>query len=207
MSPSRRKRKNWETGSTAPVSEPGAAMAPPGEADLPANVEYLREDELHAKLVPALKDKANKMFEEAAENPDSEANQLVRILLLNQLANMDPARYQENPRMVVTEERHRGIESERKAEIDKQTVKILKQREAKLEEEIKLAQTRAKELEQKIRHGEYRLAEAERLAQNARAAAEHGAPLDPLSVYTKIAEIIGLQSPAQQSADAGAEAR
>lgn len=168
--------------------------------ELPKNVEYFQEDELHGKVVLTLKDKANKMFEEAAEDPDSEANQLVRILLLNQLANMEPASYQKDPRLVVTEERHRGVEAERKAEIDKHTVALLKQRATKLEEDIKLAQTRTKELENKIQVQEHRLAEAERLAQNAKAAAEHGAPLDPLAVYTKIARIIGLQSPAEQSA-------
>ena len=201
MSP-RRKRRNPETPTTTRVPEP-EATAPPGEPPLPANIEYV-PDELHWKLVPALKKKANDMFNEAIQDPDSQANELVRILLLNQVANMDAASYQNDPRLTVTEERHRGIEFHRKAEYDKHMVKMLEKREKKLEEEIKVVRARGEELQQKLQEGQYRLAEAERLAQNARAAAEHGAPLDPVSVYTKIAEIIGLQPPAQPGADTGA---
>ena len=201
MSP-RRKRRNPETPTTTRVPEP-EATAPPGEPPLPANIEYV-PDELHWKLVPALKKKANDMFNEAIQDPDSQANELVRILLLNQVANMDAASYQNDPRLTVTEERHRGIEFQRRAEYDKHMVKMLEKREKKLEEEIKVVRARGEELQQKLQEGQYRLAEAERLAQNARAAAEHGAPLDPVSVYTRIAEIIGLQSPAQPGADTGA---
>jgi hypothetical protein len=202
MSP-RRKRKDSESGGMAPGVEAGGAAGAPEVPELPENVEYMPEDKLHGKVVVTLKEKANKMFEEAAEDPNSEANQLVRILLLNQLANMQPESYQENPKMVVTEERYRGVEAERRAEMDKHMLTLLKRREVKLKEEIKLARTRTKELAQKVKAHEHKLAEAERLAQNAQAAAEHGAPLDPVSVYTKIAQIIGLESPAEQTRASG----
>lgn len=202
MSP-RRKRKKAEIASSTPGSIPVEATAPPGEPELPPNIEYV-PDELHWKLVPALKKKANDMFDEAMQDPDSQANELVRILLLNQVANMDAASYQNDPRLTVTEERRRGIEFQRKAEYDKHMVKMLEKRETKLEEEIKVLRTRGEELQQKVQEGQYRLAEAERLAQNARAAEEHGAPLDPVSVYTRIAEIIGLQTPMQPGAETGA---
>ena len=202
----RRRRKNPERGGVTRGAEPEAVGTPqePEMPELPENVKYFEEDELHGKLVVTLKEKANKMFEEAAEDPDSEANQLVRILLLNQLANTQPASYQKEPRLVVTEERHRGIEAERKAEIDKHTVALLEQRAKKLEEDIKLAHTRTKELQRRVQVQDHKMEEAQRLAQNAQAAAEHGQALDPRAVYTKIAQIIGLQSPAEQVADSEA---
>ena len=206
MSRPRRRRKNRERGRGKPNVEPEGVGTPeqPEMPELPENAKYFEEDELHGKVVVTLKEKANKMFEEAAEDRNSQANQLVRILLLNQLANMHPARYQKDPRLVVTEERHRGFEAEKKAEIDKHKVALLKQRVKKLEEEIEAAKLRSQQLQQDIEQGEYKLAEARRLAQNAQAAAEHGKPLDPMSVYTRIARIIGLRSPAEQAADPGA---
>ena len=197
MSPSKRRPRSSASGG----APPDPLTVGSGAEGVPDNFEYV--DELHARIVPVLKDRVSKMVDEAVQDPDSEANQLVRILLLNQVANMHPSKYQDDPKLTVTEERHRGIENERRNEYTKHMVKLLEGRAKKLEEDIKMARARVEELQQKVKQGQYRLAEAERLAQNARAAVEQGQPLDPMAVYNKIAEIIGLQYPGQETAGGG----
>ena len=56
-----------------------------------------------------------------------------------------------------------------------------------------------KDLELQIEEQERQLSDARRAAENARAAAEHGQPLEPLAVYNRIAEIVGLRSPAGEA--------
>lgn len=161
---------------------------------MPENFDFI-DDGLHVRVTEAIKAKAEKMYQEAMENPRSDANDMLHILMLNAVANLDAGAYRD-PRVVLTEERHRGAEFEHRAEMDQHRVAQLERQKRKDEEEIKLIKLRVRELQQKVDEGDRQLAEALEAAEKAKKALENGEPLDAMSVYNRIAEIVGLRVPA-----------
>ena len=147
----------------------------------------------HVKLVRIIGRKVDKMIDHVRDDPNSDSCQMVRVLLLNQLTEMKEQTYQEKPAMVLTEERRRGPERERQAGLDQQNVKWIKLRSEKLRMENEDA--RAK------------LEQAQKAAQEAAKRIAEGRPMDPLTVYNKIFEIVGLGSPAEAQQAASSEQR
>jgi hypothetical protein len=206
-----KERTGPEMKRTEPVFEEVESATPspdPAEAEALETAEEARksgwqltgDDPLHGQIVVKLKERVAKLVREAAQDPNSEANTMVHLLLLNQVAKIEEKSYQEDPRLTFTEERHRGIEFRRQAELARHRVKQMEASTAKTKTEDRRLKRQVRKLEQEIEAGRIKLEQTRRVLDQATVAKQQGAPLDPVSVYTKIAEIIGLQSPAQQSA-------
>jgi hypothetical protein len=185
--------------------EPQAKAAPGGlegtgadEAQIPENYEYAAYDPLHGKIVVRLKEAVNDLYNQSVENPDSDANEIVRILLLNQMANMNPETYHREPRLTYTEERHRGVEVDDKKEMNQQKAKQFDMAQSKHLAEMRRLNVQIQNLEMEGRQREMKLEQAQRMVDQARAAEEHGQPMDHLAIYNKIAEVIGLRPPSAE---------
>ncbi|HEV2380322.1 MAG TPA: hypothetical protein VG206_11070 [Terriglobia bacterium] len=153
------------------------------EVELPDGYSYTSDDPLHGKITTRLKEIVARIFDDARQDPEGEANQMVRAMLLNQVANMQPKSYQGNPGMLLAEERRRGAEHERQAELDTHNFRILT--------------LRAKDLEHKVREKEQQIAKTQRELERAQEALEHGQPIDARAVYRRISEIVGLRAPSE----------
>ena len=173
--------------------EPRAAKPMDGlddgsEVELPEGYSYTSEDALHLKITNRLKQIVGDIIDKARENPESEANEMVRAMLLNQLANAQPESYQGHAPQMLAEERRRGMEERRKAEMNSHNLRFLELRE--------------KALNQQIQERDQRLAKTKRELEKAQSALEHGQPLDPRAVYRRISEIVGLRAPSEATAGA-----
>lgn len=156
-----------------------------GELELPEGYSYTSEDPLHLKITNRLKQIVGDIIENARENPQSEANEMVRAMLLNQVANAQPDSYQGRATQMLAEERRRGTEERRKAEMNRHNLRFMELRETALN--------------QQIQERDQRLAKTKRELEKAESALEHGKPLDPRAVYRRISEIVGLRAPADQA--------
>jgi hypothetical protein len=162
-------------------------------------------DSLHGKIILTLKDRAYKLFRQAAEDPDSEANTIVQIMLLNQIGEIEAARYQADPKLVLTEERHRGIEHDMQAEMAKHRITKLDADTAKATLEIDRLRHRIEKLKQELEAGKMKLDQARRVVGEAQVNADLGRPMDPQEVYRRIFEIVGLQAPAEAGPEAATQ--
>lgn len=187
------RRRSPKTGIELPSStdprdrtrkDPAGNSAEDGEEmELPDGYSYTADDSLHGKISGRLKEIVARIFDDARQDPEGEANQMVRAMLLNQLANMQPDSYQGNPGMLLAEERRRGFEHERQAELDTHNFRILK--------------LRAQDLQQKVKEREQQIAKTQRELERAQEALEHGQPMDARAVYRRISEIVGLRAPSE----------
>ncbi|HEV3278287.1 MAG TPA: hypothetical protein VG860_15825 [Terriglobia bacterium] len=150
-------------------------------------------DALQTRILSALKDKVRQMFEEAAEDPNSQASEMVHLLLLNQLTNMESQLSEKELRAVFGEEHRQqsfkvrlGLSTTRQAHMKKMG-----------EERLKLLRQKLKIEKQKAGDAHNKVLEAERLAKEAKAAADGGQPMDSMAIYNRIAEIVGLRTPMQ----------
>jgi len=202
-------RRRAESGAGPDVPPPGQAEslgAPPdpAEAEVQETLEqvpdysYAADDPLHGKITAEIKTKVEEMFREARENPRSDANLMVRIMLLNQVARVEAERYREDPKLVLTEERRRGADHLRQLEEQRLRAGGVETRKKKVEADIKLIEVRVRDLQQQVDERDLQLSDARRAAENAKAALENGQPLEPLAVYNRIAEIVGLRAPREQ---------
>jgi lipase chaperone LimK len=150
-----------------------------------------KEDELHGQIVGALKQKVQRMFEEASKNPDSEASEMVHILLLNQLTSIETQPSEKELKAFFGEE-HRRQQFKVQLELAKsrlaQAKKMGEERLKMMKQKLRIEQQKARDLHQKS-------IEAGQLAKAAKAAAERGQPMDSMEVYNRIAEIVGLHAP------------
>lgn len=151
---------------------------------------------LQRAILGELGKKAREMFEDARENPNSDASEMVHILLLTQLVNMEEQLPEKDIKQIYGEQfrRHRFQKDLEMAKFDAERasarVRQADERNAMLERKLKLAEHQAAERQKK-------LDEAQREANRARAALENHQPMDALAVYNRIAEIVGLRSPLQ----------
>ncbi len=135
-----------------------------------------------------LRRKRDRLYEDARAHPDSEADEMVRMLLLAGISSIEPEIASEEAEADRAEERRR-FRSARKVRANKPG--------AGASAGPALAETEQVGFETRERQSKLRrVAEATREAQ---AAAAAGRPLDPVQVYSRIAEIIGLQPPARDA--------
>ncbi|HUI43137.1 MAG TPA: hypothetical protein VL523_14335 [Terriglobia bacterium] len=159
---------------------------------------YTSEDPMHGKIVLKLKDRVRELFQAAVENPDSDANEIVQILLLNQVTNMQAESYQRDPRLVLTEERQRGSQHKRQLEHDQRDKRRLDALLAKTRKETVRLNKQIEKLDQELQAGKMKLEQAKGVMNEAAAAQASGRPMDPQEVYRKIFEIVGLQEPVRE---------
>lgn len=148
-------------------------------------------DRLHAGIIAALKDKVWKMFKEASEDENSDANQMVHLLLLNQLTKMRANPSDKEFKTLISQEQRRHTDRERwRSSMDKErhARKMDLARLKVMEEKLKLAQYRYRDARKQVK-------DAQQVAKQAKTAAEQGHPMDALEVYNRIADIVGLRSP------------
>jgi hypothetical protein len=161
-------------------------------------------DRLHGKVTLQIIETAERLLLQIKENPDSEANTLVRVLLLNQIAQIEAAKIREDPKLVFSEERRRGIEYDQEAEKAKtRNIKVEADTD-KVRAEIDRLQKQIQKLEQDLRQGEMKLAQAQRVVDQAQLSNQLGQPMDAQQVYRRIAEIVGLRAPSEPGAEAQA---
>ena len=131
-----------------------------------------------------LRRQRDQLYEEARDNPDSDADEMVRALLLSGILGAQPqsedlAEEDEALRRSLSEERRRQrLAGGRAAEVTGA--------------EALSGGAGASRAERRLREVETMLEEVAQVA--AKAAAQPA--MDPMAVYRRIAEIIGLQSPA-----------
>ncbi len=179
---------------TKPESEKPAEGAPTPSPERAAGLALQRE------IIHEMAKRSEKMFDDARSNPNSEAAEMVHILLFTQLVNMERELPEKDLKQVYGEQfrRHRlqkDLEiAKYEAERANKRLEQAGERNAILERRVKIAENDAKEKQK-------RLDQAEREANNARAALENQQPLDHLAIYTKIAEVIGIRPPAATQLD------
>jgi len=214
VQPGRRRKRAQRAGgseagagsASAPRAQAGSPEAPidPAEAEAQEalaqvpDYSYADDDPFHGKITAEIIAKVEEMFRLAREDPKSDANLMVRIMLLNQVARIEAERYRQDPKLVLTEERRRGFEHVRQLEKDRLLAGGVKVRNKKVEADIRLTLAKVADLELLIEDHRRQLSDALRVAENAKAAAENGQPLEPLAVYNRIAEIVGLRAPRDQ---------
>jgi hypothetical protein len=170
----------------------------PNGTQIPEGYQYTPDDPLHGKITTLIGEKVSFLYQKAVENPNSEANEIVRILLLNQIRHMQPEKYQEEPRLTLTEERRRGIEVTQKQEVYQHAAKRFEIFAAQKALEIERLKAQIKKLETDTQHKQVQIDKAQRILDQAQAAAEHQQPMDHMTIYNKIAEVIGIRPPAGQ---------
>jgi hypothetical protein len=155
--------------------DPGTANAGE-EINLPAGYSYIEPDPLHKKITVRLKEIASGIFEEAEQDPKSQANEILRAMVINQLAGMEPDFYHRQPTAAFAEERRRGVDLQRQAELDKHNLQFRELLTTQLQIKVNKLRAELQEATAKIKQGE---------------------PLDHEKVYRRIAEIVGLEDPLQ----------
>ena len=198
MSRQRRNKANAGQQSVANAGQGGLADTAPEGMQIPEGYEYLDEDPLHGKITGKIKEMANELFDEAAQDPNSEANEMVHILLLNQIGNMQSKQLREEPKMVLVEERRRGIEVKQKNEVNRNKAKHFEIFAAQKALEIERLKAQIKKLETDTQRTQVQLDQTRRVLDQAKAAAENQQPMDHMTIYNKIAEVIGIRPPAGQ---------
>lgn len=172
---------------------------PPGSRNPADSAEQVSQERqarisLQREIIREMDSKTRKMFEDARSNPNSEASEMVHILLFTQLVNMEEELPEKDLKQVYGEQfrRHRlqkDLEiAKYNADLANKRVQQADERNAMLERKLKLAEEQAAQKQRQ-------LDEAEREANRARAALENDQPMDALAVYNRIAEIVGLTQP------------
>jgi hypothetical protein len=130
-----------------------------------------------------LRQQRDQLYEEARDNPDSDAGEMVRALLLSGILSTQPE--SEEDELV-----RRSFDEERRQQ-------AIARRRAAEEAGAALLHGRAgaSRADSRIREVQARMAEVARVAAEAAARPT----MDATAVYSRIAEIIGLQSPAVQA--------
>jgi hypothetical protein len=129
----------------------------------------------HSDTLQALRQKRDELYRDARANPDSEAGEMVQMLLLAGLSNMRPELSDEEAPLTLEEERRRYQLARHAQEAAAGAARLKAQDDA---------------LSRELGEGQKKLE---------RATAVPG--LTELQVYNRIAEIIGLRSPADDNAD------
>lgn len=132
----------------------------------------------------ALREKRDQLYRDARAHPDSEADEMVRLLLLAGISGMQPDDIADEAEAARAEERRR-FRSAREARITRPP------------DEGERGQPEARDVDREIRERQDKLRRVAEATAEAQAAAAGGKPMDPMQVYNKIAEIIGLQQPGQ----------
>src|SRR5215472_7697971 len=178
---------------TKSKSERSAEDAPPQRQDT-EGVSLQRE------IIREMAKKARVMWENARDNPNSEASEMVHILLFTQLVNMEEQLPEKDLKQLYGEQfrRHRlqkDLEiATYNAKRADERIRQGDERNSMLERKLKIAEDEAKEKQK-------RLDQAEREANKARAALENDQPMDAMAVYNRIAEIVGLTQPLEPIGD------
>ena len=147
-----------------------------------------------------LRQQADELFAAARENPDSEAGEMVQVLVYAGVSHLQPHAYDENPGLALGGERQRyqlarerRVGERRAAPPPGRTA--APEAEGRTEDEAGGASR--PELERQVRAHETRLRKVTETVERFKAAAEAGHTLDPMAVYDKIFEIVGLRAPAE----------
>ena len=125
--------------------------------------------------VAALIEQRDRLYDEARENPASEANEMVRSFLLSGMLSI-------------------RSEASEEAELDEVEAEP---GSPSVPAGVR-GERRRRELETRIREQEFKLEEVAKAAQEAAAAAAAGQPFDAMAVYDRIAEIVGLRPSADE---------
>jgi hypothetical protein len=158
-----------------------------------------------------LRQQRDELYQDARTHPDSEADQMVQILLLTALRNQQAGDYDANLGDVLAGER-RGYRQARAKRIQERQGAGLGEaaesdppggeiggeaggREAGGQEASGAGGRRAGENQIEYTDAEMRLRKVAQALETAKAAAESGKEMDAMQIYNKIAEVIGLRPP------------
>jgi hypothetical protein len=162
---------------------PELNMRPLPPNSSPASDDPESESRPKREELQRLRRQRDQLYEEARDNPDSDAEEMVRALLLSGiLSTRTESEEEELVRRSLGEERRQQLRGGRQAA-------------EQIGAEALAGAAGAKRVERRLLETEARLKEVAHVA--AEAAARLA--MDPAAVYRRIAEIIGLQSPAVQA--------
>ncbi|HEY6291201.1 MAG TPA: hypothetical protein VI455_06505 [Terriglobia bacterium] len=147
---------------------------------------------------PTLKQKRDELYAAARENPGSEEAQMVQVLLLAGISQTEPPSYNKTPGLAL------GVERERYGQArDRRTGERRARHTPEQAQEAGTAtegaESETEELRREVVDREARLRKAAHALEAARSADAEGRPMNPLQVYNRIAEIVGLRSPADET--------
>jgi hypothetical protein len=163
------------------------------------------------RKMETLRHQRDELYQDARRHPDSEADQMVQILLLSALRNQQAGDYDADLSDTLarqrrgyreaqakrSQERQRAVPSEA-AKTGSRGTGAARTEAAGSEAGWGTAAGReASENEFGRAEAETRLKKVAEALQNAKAAAESGNEMDPMQIYRKIAEVVGLNSPLQ----------
>jgi len=154
-----------------------------------------------------LRQQRDELYQDARSHPDSEADQMVQILLLSALRNQQAGDYYASLGGALAGE-HRGYRQARaKHIVERQGVGLgeadgSNQQDAQIGGQPGGGGAGGLKAAGEVREGELGRADAElrlkkvaQMLQNAKAAADSGKEMDAMQIYNKIAEVIGLRPP------------
>ena len=155
---------------------------PPGESAGKPDPGDELDDSLGMEIRRTLQAKARKMLDEMRNSPDSEAGQMVYILLINELATMEGRLSERDLKSVFDEERRR-YDLSKTVELQRSVIAL---RDAKL-----------RQATQRVNQNADRMGRARDLATFTQHQLEAGKDVDMRGVCRRIAEIVGLRPPPQ----------
>ena len=138
--------------------------------------------------VAALRAQRDRLYDEAREDPSSEASELVRSFLLSGLLAIRP-----EARGGAQLDGPEALPNGRPGADDGSGSKLERGRPSA--PESARGARRRHDLETRIREQDLKLREVARAAREATTAAASGQPMDAMAVYNQIAEIVGLRPP------------
>jgi predicted transposase YdaD len=141
-----------------------------------------------------LRQQRDKLYRDAQNQPDSEAHQMVQILLLSAMSNQQPEAYHEQFGDSLARER-RGYREARARRAQERRGAPLGEEEEEIRAGVEASGDETPESEADALGPEMRLQTIAQALEHAEAAAESGKGMDPLAVYKRIAQIVGLTPP------------
>ena len=146
-----------------------------------------------------LKQKRDELYAAARENPDSEEAEMVQVLLFAGISQMQPESYNQTPGLALGAERKRYGQARDRRAGERRTRRATEQAHASEQAEeggpaVEGAEIETQGLRRELSDREARLRKATHALEAALSADADGRPMDPLQVYNRIAEIVGLRA-------------
>lgn len=149
--------------------------------EIPEELQNRPRATLREQLISELRDKATEMLDEARKDPESDANQIIEILLIDQMVN-EGVKVNET-KLLLAEQRERAK---------------LKEHIRDLKKKAQVAEGRLRIQQRGLNLREKQLKAAKKSVEAARKDIREGRPFDPREVVEKFSAAIGLSGPPER---------
>jgi hypothetical protein len=147
-----------------------------------------------------LRQQRDELYQDARNHPDSDADQMVQILLLSAMSNQQGDAYDADFGAARADERRAYRQARAKRAQQRQQA----QPGEAADDAAPGGDTAGGEADDEVDNlsPEMRLEKIAQALEDAKSAAESGKEMDPMKIYNKIAEVIGLRPYADEKSDA-----